>query len=116
MKNKNQQQPSEEQAFEEKLKRVSSKSLDTMEKVLDGDLSIDDSQTRTASVALSARFKHESSVNGRARNMISLIRLGVRDLDVREVVAQQVLHSLGVKVPELASGEVVHKADKALEG
>jgi hypothetical protein len=93
--------------FTEKLHRVSSKSLDVLERRIDGDETVQQEQAASASTVLSARFKQDSTINGRARNLISLIKLGVRDPDAREVVARQVMTDLGVAVPQLASGDVV---------
>jgi hypothetical protein len=98
-----------EETFEGKLHRISGKSLDMLERVIEGDASVEKQQAVSAATVLSARFKQDSTINGRARNMISLIKLGIREPEMREVVARQVLASLGVQVPQLASGEVVAK-------
>jgi hypothetical protein len=95
-----------EESFGTKLDRLSPKSLDMLERVMDGDETVEKQQSVAASTILSARFKQDSTVNGRARNLISLIKLGIRDPDSREVAARQVLGDLGIQVPQLASGEV----------
>lgn len=100
----------QQETFEGKLQRISGKSLDTLERVIDGDTAIEKDQSKAAATVLSARFKQDSTVNGRARNLISLIKLGIRDMDTREVVARQVLSTLGIQVPALASGDVIKKS------
>lgn len=99
-----------EESFQDKLHRISTKSLDMLERVMDGDQTVEKQQSVSAATVLSARFKQDSTVNGRARNLISLIKLGVRDPESREEVAKQVLGDLGIKVPQLASGKVVNES------
>lgn len=83
-----------EKLFNEALDEQAMSALVVTGRILSGDEAVPEAARKTALSMISSKLKQDSNFNGRITRIISVTKLGVRDVAVREAIALEALRSL----------------------